>query len=342
MRSAKGCAILVFQMARFFGVQARFIIEPSLGGEGGWLALRGDLAPEGADLVDLRRQLARRFAGIQVWFSDLDDFDTRSPAKIIALKAVGAGRLSPAYAWWAVSTVALFLRHGRKRGEALSWKLYHDSFLKKEAGQDWLKDEAFDFIDRLLTPEGVAALLYPSVKEFYEAFGADKYLVTRNLERIAYRYSKVLPYAGYFHEARDKVAIVESFIASHPGIRRYGSGGDSEEDVAVAEFLERMYRRGGIERPICLFRAPSPRALNGAFNVFVGKDRSGLASLLAQELRPAPAGDQGTGHLPGNRFISRADNQICASSLTTTPLESSGTSSSSALSSPSSSSSPIG
>ena len=34
---------------------------------------------------DQKRQLARRFAAIEVEFSDLDDSDTRSPAKIIAM-----------------------------------------------------------------------------------------------------------------------------------------------------------------------------------------------------------------------------------------------------------------
>jgi hypothetical protein len=259
----------------------RFLIKPSLFGPRGWLALREDLFPSGSMCGEAGRGLARRFAAIQAWFSDLDDFDTRSPAKIIAERAVGAGRLNPAYAGWILQTVVLFFRFGRKKGEGMSWKLYHDCFLKKDVEHDWLKDEAFRFIDELLTPEGVARLLYPAVREFYAAFGADKYLVTRNLERIAYRYSRVIPYAGYFHEVRDKAALVESFIAAHPDLARYGSGGDSSEDEGIADLLEFHHRRGEIEKPICLYRASSPLDLNRTFNVFVGKDRSGLAGILA-------------------------------------------------------------
>jgi hypothetical protein len=42
-----------------------------------------------------------------------------------------------------------------------------------------------------------------------------------------------------------------------------------------------QYRRGRIDEPPCLFRASSPLALDEAFTVFVGKDRSALARLLA-------------------------------------------------------------
>ncbi len=104
--------------------------------------------------------------------------------------------------------------------------------------------------------------------------------MTRNLERIAYRYSKVLPYTGYYHEAKDKAAVVEAFIKSRPEVRRYGSGGDSAEDEVAADVLDFYYRRGLIEQPVCLFRAGSPLVLNRAFNVFVGKDRTALAKVL--------------------------------------------------------------
>ncbi len=277
--------ILIMPRRRSYRV--RFITKPGLGPEAGWLALREDLITEGLGVEEQKRELARRFAAIQVWFSDLDDFDTRSPAKIIAIKAVGAGHANPAYIAWALGTLLRICRYGRERGEAMSWQRYYDSFLKKEAGQDWLKDEAFQFIDRLLTPDAVSALLYPAVEEFYARFGAEKYLVTRNLERIAYRYSKVLPYSGYYHEARDKAAVVEAFVKSRPEVRRYGSGGDSVEDEVAADVLDFYYREGRIEKPVCLFRAGSPLALNKAFNVFVGKNRSALARVLAARVLAA-------------------------------------------------------
>jgi len=251
--------------------RVEFIIRPNLTGTNGWLALRRDLCPD---------ELPRRFAAIQVWFSDLDDFDSRSPAKIIAMKAVGAGYLNPAYYRWMLGTLLLFCRYGKKRGEAMGWQRYYESFLKRDAEHDWLKEEAFRFIDALLTPESVSSLLYPSVRDFYTLFAAEKYLVTRNLERIAYRYSKVLPYAGYFHEVKDKAALVERFIRERPGIRFYGSGGDSVEDEGAAEILDFYYRVGRIEKPLSLFRADSPHRLNRAFNIYVGKDRGGLARFL--------------------------------------------------------------
>jgi hypothetical protein len=267
------------------GPRVRFIIPPDLVGTKGWLALREDLLVDGMGRAEQRKDLARRFESLQVWFSDLDDFDSRSPAKILAMRAVGAGRISPAYIKWALRTLLLFCRYGRKRGGPMSWKLYYDEFLKADPEHDWLKDEAFAYIDRMLTPAGVAGLLYPSVQEFYARFGADKYLMTRSLERIAYRYSKVIPYAGCYHEVRDKALVVADFIDEHPYIRNYGSGGDSAEDEEVAKTLESLYRKGEIEKPLCLFRASSPLALNRAFNVFVGKDRSGLVDVLAEGQR---------------------------------------------------------
>ena len=292
MQPAKGCMLFdsglysCYIMIKTRQDHVRFLIKPNLIGSNGWLALREDLALEGAETAEQGRDLARRFTAIEVWFSDLDDFDTRSPAKIIAMNAVGAGGWNLAYARWILKTICLFFRYGKKRAEAMSWKLYYDAFLKRDAEGDWLKEEAFQFIDALLTPARISDLLYPSVLEFYASFGAEKYLVTRNLERIAYRYSKVLPYSGYFHEVRDKALVVEAFIKSHPGLRLYGVGGDSSEDQEAAEVLDSYFRKGEIEKPICLFRAASPFALNSSFNVYVGKDRSGLTSILAAN--PAP------------------------------------------------------
>jgi hypothetical protein len=263
-------------------VRVRFIVRPNFAGTNAWLALREDFSPEDAGDGAQRRELARRFASIQVWFSDLDDFDTASPAKIIARKAVGAGRLNPSYLRWAFETLFLFCRYGRKDGESKSWKLYYDAFLKADSEHDWLKDEAFRFIDALLTPREIEALLYPAVREFYAGFGAEKYLVTRSLERIAYRYSRVLPYEGYYHEVKDKARVVESFIRSRPEIRRYGSGGDSIEDAELAEMLAFYHAKGWIEEPLCLYRAASPLRLDKAFNVFVGKDRGALSAILAE------------------------------------------------------------
>ena len=263
----------------------RFLIQPNPIGSNAWLALREDLIVEGG-IAENFRCLARRFEDIQVWFSDLDDFDTHSPAKIIAMKGVGAGRLNPAYALWAVQTILLFCRYGKKRAEAMSWKRYYDAFLKRAKDEDWLKDEAFRFIDELLTPEGIARLLFPAVPEFYAAFKAEKYLVTRNLERIAYRYSRVLPYSAYFHEVKDKAAIVESFLVSRPDTVRYGLGGDSEEDAEAAAVLEFYHRVGKIEKPLCLCRASYPLPLDRTFNIFVGKDRSGLSGVLSTQ-RPS-------------------------------------------------------
>ena len=261
--------------------RVRFLIRPNLGGTNGWVALREDLLIAEPGSVEQERDLARRFAAIQVWFSDLDDFDSRSPAKIIAMKAVGAGRANPAYLRWLFQTAISFCRYGRKRAETISWKRYYDAFLKLDAEHDWLNDQAFEFIDAMLTPESVTKLLFPAVLDFYSRFGAEKYLLTRNLERIAYRYSKVLPYSGYFHEVRDKAAVVEGFIESRPEVRRYGSGGDSVEDEEVARVLEHYHRKGRIEAPICLFRSASPYALSRSFNVFVGKNRSGLARIIS-------------------------------------------------------------
>jgi hypothetical protein len=94
----------------------RFLIRPDLTGSNGWLALRGDLLLPGADDEEQKRDLARRFARTQVWFSDLDDFDSRSPSKIMAMSAAGAGHLNPAYLRWVLEILLLFCRFGKKRG----------------------------------------------------------------------------------------------------------------------------------------------------------------------------------------------------------------------------------
>lgn len=259
-----------------------YLIKPNLLGNNAWLGLRDDLLLPGADGEGQARELGRRFGAVQAWFSDLDDFDTRSPAKIIALRAVGTGHFRLGYLRWAMRSLGLIFSRGLSQAENLSWKLYYDTFLKTALDGDWLNEAGFRFIDRLLTPAGVARLLYPGVADFYSSFGADKFLVTRSLERIAWRYSRVLPYSGYYSEVGDKAQLMEAFIKARPGIRYYGLGGDSSVDAEAAEVLEHCHRKGRIEKPLCLFRAHSPLALDLRFNVFVGKDRSALAGLLAQ------------------------------------------------------------
>jgi hypothetical protein len=263
------------------GNRVEFLIKPNLAGSNGWLALREDLILPGAEPVEAARSLSRRFAAIEVWFSDLDDFDSRSPAKLVAMKALGTSHLDPAYLRWGLGTAFSFLFEGRWRTEISCWKRYYEAFLKQNPEGDWLKEKAFESIDAFLTPRRIVSLLYPGVREFYASFGARKYLVTRNIERIAYRYSKVLPYTEYYHEVHDKASIVEAFMALYPEVRRYGSGGDSPEDAAVAEILDYYWRKGRIEKPLSLFRASTPRVLNPSFNVYVGKNRLGLAGIIS-------------------------------------------------------------
>jgi hypothetical protein len=204
---------------------------------------------------------------------------------------VGTGHFRPAYIAWLFRTIGLWMRQGRKLAESRGWKLYYDSFLKTSLDGDWLNEAGFRFIDRLLTPEGVSRLLHPGVEDFYARFPAEKYLVTRSLERIAWRYCKVLPYAGYYSEVSDKASLVEAFMKARPGIRYYGIGGDSAVEAEIALILEHAHKKGRIGQPVCLYRATSPRALDLDFNVFVGSDRSALAEALSEGPAPAPAGN---------------------------------------------------
>jgi hypothetical protein len=267
-------------MAPSNGNRVKYLIKPNLLGTNGWLALREDLLLQGEGPTEAARGLARRFSAIEVWFSDLDDFDSRSPAKRVAMKALGTRHLDPAYLKWAFGTIVSFLRDGRWRTEISGWKRYYETFLKQDRTTDWLKQEAFESLEAFFTPQRIVLLLYPGVREFYASFGARKYLVTRNIERIAYRYSKVLPYTEYYYEVCDKAAVVEAFMALYPEVRFYGSGGDSPEDAAVAELLDYYWRKGRIEKPLCLFKAHSPRALDPSFNIYVGKNRTGLVEIL--------------------------------------------------------------
>ena len=163
----------------------------------------------------------------------------------------------------------------------MGWKLYYDAFLKKAAGEDWLKEEAFQFIDSLLDARvSLRPPLSGGPRMSDAGFGAEKYL--GDAQPRAHRLSatrspalhRLLPRGQGQGGRRGGLHQVAAQV------RRYGSGGDSAEDEVAADVLDFYYRRGLIEQPVCLFRAGSPLVLNRAFNVFVGKDRTALAKVL--------------------------------------------------------------
>lgn len=245
-----------------------------------WFGINDKFIASFKSSKNIKKEIFQRFQCIQTWFSDLDDFDTISPAKKIALKAIGTNHFNPKYIGWSFKTLILLIIGEKKKIENDRWKVYYDSFLKQNVDNDWLKDKAFNKIDTLLSKNYIRKLLYPGIEDFYNLFKADKFMVTRNLERIAYRYCKVLPYKGYYHEVKDKGKVVEEFIKKHPKIKYYGSGGDSVEDEVAVDVLKYYYKKGTIEQPLCLYRADSPKKINLKFDIFVGKNRQGLVDFI--------------------------------------------------------------
>ena len=86
----------------------------------------------------------------------------------------------------------------------------------------------------------------------------------------------------------EQLGILAEAVSRHrrePQVRRLLAQSLVDRGMATvaADVLDFYYREGRIEKPVCLFRAGSPLTLNKAFNVFVGKNRSALARVLASE-----------------------------------------------------------
>ena len=260
-----------------------YIVKPKLFTGSSWLGINSQFISglkNQDNLIEIKDNIASRFQKIEIWLSDLDEFDAKSPAKYVAFKAVGTNYFNFDYIKWAFhSFFCLFLKD-RKKLEVLRWKEYYNLFLKQNLDDDWLKDAAFNKIAVLLNQNKIDNLLYPGIIDFYDSFKARKIMITRNIERIAYRFCQFLSFYKYYYEVDDKGKIVETIIKENPQVRYYGIGGDSEEDALAFDTLLHYYKKGKIEKPLSLQRVYSVKKLFPHFDLYIGKDRRALVNVI--------------------------------------------------------------
>ncbi|MFH0797933.1 MAG: hypothetical protein V1906_00825 [Candidatus Woesearchaeota archaeon] len=221
--------------------------------------------------ANILNDIKHRFANVQVWFSDLDDSDAKSPAKIIAASAIGASRFSLAYIGWCMKALYSSAAAG-KPSESYLWADYVERFLRGDGALREIKDK--------FTDDFVSSTLYGGVKEFYSLLSARKYYVTRNIAEVVRPYASLLGFDGYFSEAKDKGRAVDDFVIGNPQVTRYGCSGDSAEDESMLDVLHFYKGRGRISDVVSLYIAGSQNAVSPDFDLATSRDRTGLVALL--------------------------------------------------------------
>jgi hypothetical protein len=222
---------------------------------------------------EILQNLSQRLIKTQVWFSDLDDSDAKSPGKEIALKhAVGTSHFNPEYWGWVVETAFTRLIKDKQVAETSSWKNYIDSFLRSP--------ESMKEIQQIFTDEKIERTLFPGVEDFYSLLPAEKYYVTRNISEVAKVYANYLKFQDYFSESDSKGKVVEDFILKNPQIEHYGVSGDSEDDQEMVDVINFYSKRKPIELLVSLYITNSRNKLNDSFLVNISRDRTGLVELI--------------------------------------------------------------
>ena len=260
-----------------------YIVKPKFFIGNSWLGINKQFLTGSKNkdtFAEIKDKIASSFQKIEIWLSDLDEFDAVSPAKYVAFKAVGTKYYNIEYIKWAFySFLCLFFKN-RKKLEVIRWKEYYNLFLKQNLDNDWLKDEAFKKIAVLLNQNKIKRLLYPGVIDFYDTLKVKKIMITRNIDRIAYRFCQFLSFYKYYYEVDNKGKIVESIIKENPHVRYFGIGGDSEEDASAYDTLLYYYKKGKIEKPLSLQRVYSMKKLFPDFDLYIGKDRRALVDVI--------------------------------------------------------------
>lgn len=232
-----------------------------------WVAASKEFS-EGKSNEQIKQEIKERLSSCEAWFADLDDHDAKSPGKRLALNAIGTSHLNPKYLLWCIETGFAWLVHND--AESRQWKKYATNFLRSE--------KALEDVTKSLTDERIAASLYNGVREFYQLLPAMKIYVTRNILQVAKAYAQYLGFHTIMPEAEEKGIIAERFIQEHPNITRYGCGGNSKEDESMSDILH-FYQNQGKIKAITLHTGKKP---NEAFDISIGKDRSGLVKILKE------------------------------------------------------------
>ena len=204
------------------------------------------------------------FLSTNTWYIDLDDNLAKSPAKAIAMRAIGTKHYDPRYIDWCINTALELILHG-KTAESRTWLEYVNNFLKDDKLEVELAKFAESFVEKSL---------YPGVPDLMKLIdGKRKMLITRNVPAIAEAYAKRLG-LGFVANAWNKREVVARNLFE-------GSAsvmGDSGEDVEMLEGLNVGSR--------CLFYTlinPKQELLDISDPVvYTSRDRRGLVEVLTR------------------------------------------------------------
>ncbi|MFH1669780.1 MAG: hypothetical protein ABIA62_07680 [Candidatus Woesearchaeota archaeon] len=238
--------------------------------DGRWVAVNRSFAGD-IDYCSIVSKIQRTARDVQVWFHDLDDNHAKSPAKDIAMRAVGTGHLSSDYISWCAGTAIALAKQG-KSCETERWRLYVDKFLRGTDAREQLK--------AMFTPERVCRSLYLGVRGFCSLFpAAGHHYVSRNIDEVVSAYASALDFDISYPESDQKHKVVEKFIFDNPQIEKYAVDGDSAEDAMMIDVL-RHYRKDVIG--FYSMDASRESDADEMFDVFTGKDRTGIVDILKE------------------------------------------------------------
>ena len=199
----------------------------------------------------------RRLTSLDVWFFDLDDTHTPSPAKRIARNAGGVDDIL-LYIGWCFETGVELAFEGEK-GKIRSWERYVSLFLDTPSK----REEAVKYVNGF----------YPGVEDFVGVLSGRKTYVTRSIQEVADHYGNRVDIKAV-GEVKDKAAFVDAYLSANPWIKSVGVEGDSLEDGEMAS-VARAY---GLD-VVAIYVSPVKRIESG-FDIAISKDHSRLVELL--------------------------------------------------------------
>ncbi len=201
-------------------------------------------------------EVDRRITSLDVWFFDLDDTHTPSPAKRIARKGVGVDDVL-LYIGWCLETGVELAFEGEE-GKIRSWERYVSFFLDTPSK----REEAVKYINGF----------YSGVEDFVGMLNGGMY-VTRSIQEVASNYGDRLG-IGAFGEVKDKAKFVDAYLSANSWIRSVGVEGDSLEDGEMAD-VARAYGK----ETVAIYVSKTKRIETG-FDIATSRDHSGLVTLL--------------------------------------------------------------
>ena len=249
----------------------KFLITPK---QGPWVAVQDGVS---------REELRERILQCDVSLTDLDDTLAPSPAERLAFNYLfGERGANPKFLAWAMTT-GLKLAAGKlgwtDLGDIKSeqWSRFVDKFLDSQESKK---------IKARFTPEYAAGTLFPGVKELYSSLierGVYKIGFTRNITEIARAYQQVLELDLLSCRTPSKGNMILQVTYLHPELSRYLVFDDlygGKDAKGILNVLEKAKRDERIEDVVSCQVRKSPRKLDDRFTVNIGRDYSGLVSLI--------------------------------------------------------------